>query len=114
MRRLRRSVKVATTRTISVGHHANECMPPAPSLPPILSREHYRNAIVQPNRKTAKHPEFRKLSDRHTRPVYTDVYERFRTVKRGVYTGPAPAERPGGGVRPYPLVCLRLCRTDSR
>jgi hypothetical protein len=78
-------VKVATNRTISVGHNANECMPPAPS-PPTLPREHYRNAIVQPNRSTGKHFEFRKLTDRSAPPVYTDVYERFSRVKRDVYT----------------------------
>jgi hypothetical protein len=55
-------------------------------LYPTLSREHYGNAIVQPNPNTANRIEFRKLTGGRYPSVYTDVYEQVPSVKRSVYT----------------------------
>src|ERR1700691_4063274 len=48
MRRLRTSVNVATLKTITVGHQANECINPAPFPVAFKDRAHYA-AILQPN-----------------------------------------------------------------
>src|SRR5271157_1504681 len=49
MRRLRRSVNVATASTMSVGHQANECIPML--LPPRDLGDSTYIAIVRPNRR---------------------------------------------------------------
>src|SRR5580698_723566 len=61
IRRLRKSVKVATERTINVGHQANECIQKAP-LALVNSGNTGVSAIVQPNPVRAKCFNFRQLT----------------------------------------------------
>ena len=96
MLRLRRSVKVATASAMSVDHQANECIP---MLLPLGFRGVVilELAIVQPNRRRPKQPQFGLFTACCPRPVYTDVYGRFPAVKRGVYIPQAPPARGLGG-----------------
>src|ERR1019366_2896945 len=85
MRRLRRSVKVATARTMSVGHQANECMPHDPF--PLDTREITVKAIDQPNRQTTNSSYFSHL----TMHSWKSVHRCLRAaagVKRRVYNRP--------------------------
>lgn len=92
--RLRRSVNVATARTMSVGHQANEFM--SRSLPPLKSENTLTHAIHQPNFSQLRIPEFSELPEVPRSSVCTDVYTPSIGVKRSIYT-------PSSLLAPQPL-----------
>jgi hypothetical protein len=83
IRRLRKSVKVATARTIRVGHHAIECI--FTFLSPTLKMGIDLQFVIQMPESHMKIG-FKALRSFHNQPVFTVVYMIYPRVKRRIYT----------------------------